>query len=98
MAQVLGSQSLVFSGVSADQRRGGKGGWARTLTVAVLLTASGGRSNREEPVTQPHQAAVGTLPPPALRLRRPGGRPDKMVIVRAWTPSQLWGLSALSSL
>lgn len=46
----------------------GRTGWACALTVVVLSAASSGRSNREEPVTEPHQAAVGTLPPPALRL------------------------------
>lgn len=57
----------VFWGLSKPEK-GGKEGWACTLTVAFLLAASGGRSNREEPVTQPHQATVGTLPPPALGL------------------------------
>lgn len=78
MAQVLTSELLAvfvclagFLGSSrlcVGQRRGGEEGVVRTLTVTILLAASSGHSNSEEPVEEPHQAAVWTLPPPAFRL------------------------------
>lgn len=53
------------------------------------LAASSGGGNREEPVAEPHQAAVGALPPSAHRLRRPGGQPDTMVTVHGGFVSSL---------
>lgn len=48
------------------RRRAEFGGSA--LTLAVSLAASGGGGNGEEPVTEPHKAEVGALPPSAHGL------------------------------